>query len=39
VSEDSPMGKSILGRKVGDKVKVNAPGGIVEYEIVAIEVD
>lgn len=37
ISSDSPIGKSILGKKVGDKVKVNAPKGIVEYEIVAIE--
>ena len=38
ISEDSPLGKSILGKKVGDIVKVNAPGGAVEYEILAIEV-
>jgi len=37
ISVDSPIGKSILGRKVGEKVKVNAPKGIVEYEIVTIE--
>ncbi len=38
ISEDSPVGKSILGRKVGDRVKVKVPAGEVEYEILAIEV-
>ncbi len=39
VSEDSPIGRSILGKKVGDVVKVQTPGGLAEYEIEAIEVD
>ncbi|MCD6450499.1 MAG: transcription elongation factor GreA [Thermotogaceae bacterium] len=37
ISVDSPIGKSIIGRKVGEKVKVNSPKGVVEYEILAIE--
>ena len=39
VSEDSPIGRSILGKKVGDVVKVQTPSGLAEYEIEAIEVD
>ncbi len=39
ISEDSPIGRSILGKKVGDVVKVQTPGGLAEYEIEAIEVD
>ncbi len=39
ISEDSPIGRSILGRRVGDVVKVQTPSGITEYEIEAIEVD
>ncbi len=39
ISEDSPIGRSLLGRKVGDVVKVQTPSGMVEYEIQAIEVE
>lgn len=36
ISNDSPVGSVLLGKKVGDKVKVNAPGGEVEMEILDI---
>ena len=36
ISEDSPVGKSLLGKKVGDVVKVQTPSGVVEYQIAAI---
>ncbi len=39
ISEDSPIGRAVLGKKVGDVVRVKAPSGITKYEIVAIEVE
>ncbi|MFW5992344.1 MAG: transcription elongation factor GreA, partial [Halanaerobiaceae bacterium] len=37
ISNESPIGKAILGHKVGDYVKVEVPSGIMEYEILSIE--
>lgn len=37
ISHESPLGKALLGRKVGDKVSVEAPAGRVEYTILGIE--
>lgn len=37
ISNESPLGKALLGRKVGDEVKVNAPGGTFAYRVVSIE--
>lgn len=36
ISHESPLGKALVGKKVGDRVEVEAPAGIVEYEILAI---
>ncbi|MCF7893641.1 MAG: transcription elongation factor GreA [Candidatus Omnitrophica bacterium] len=36
ISISSPVGKSLLGRKKGDTVKVEAPVGLLSYEIVEI---
>ena len=36
ISEESPFGKALLGRKVGDKVSFEAPAGTFHYEIVSI---
>jgi transcription elongation factor GreA len=36
ISVLSPLGQSILGKKVGDEVVVKAPSGIREYEVVDI---
>lgn len=33
ISHDSPLGKALLGKKVGDKVEVEAPAGTVVYTI------
>lgn len=33
ISNVSPLGKSLLGNKKGDIIQVEAPAGIVEYEI------
>ncbi len=37
ISNTSPVGKALLGRKKGEKVDVVTPGGSVRYEIVAIK--
>lgn len=33
ISNESPLGSSLLGRKKGDVVRVPVPDGIIEYEI------
>ena len=37
ISDESPFGKAMLGKKVGNVVEVEAPIGIVKYEILKIE--
>ncbi len=37
ISHSSPLGKALLGKKVGDKVEVEAPAGKVMYRILEIE--
>ena len=37
ISNESPVGKALLGRKVGDVVTVSTPGGIKAYTILRIE--
>jgi transcription elongation factor GreA len=37
ISNESPVGKALLGHKVGDLVFVSTPGGIKEYTILSIE--
>lgn len=37
ISHQSPLGKALVGKKVGEKVHVEAPAGKVSYEILAIE--
>ncbi len=36
ISNESMVGKALLGKKVGDKVSITAPAGDVEYEVVSI---
>ena len=36
LSNESPIGRAVLGGKKGDKVDVSTPKGIVKYEITAI---
>ena len=36
ISNESPVGKSLLGKAAGDKVDVHVPDGIAEYEIIEI---
>jgi transcription elongation factor GreA len=37
ISDESPLGKAFMGKKVGDKVNVDAPAGKITYEILKIE--
>lgn len=37
ISESSPLGLALVGKKVGDAVEVDAPAGKVMYEIVDVE--
>ena len=37
ISNVSPIGKSLLGKKVGEVAEVNVPSGKVELEIISIE--
>ena len=36
ISVTSPLGKGLVGREVGDEIRVNTPGGIQEFEILEI---
>ncbi len=36
ISNESPVGKAILGQKVGQEVEVNVPAGILKYKVVDI---
>ena len=36
ISITSPVGKGLLGTKAGDKVKIQAPAGILDYEIIEV---
>ncbi len=37
ISNESPLGAALIGRRVGDTVKVEAPTGEVEYKIISVE--
>jgi transcription elongation factor GreA len=37
ISNESPLGQALMGRKVGDLADVNAPDGVLVFEIVGIE--
>jgi transcription elongation factor GreA len=37
VSTSSPIGKSLLGKEVGDTVKMQTPGGAREFEILVLQ--
>jgi transcription elongation factor GreA len=36
VSDDAPFGRALVGAKVGDIVKVEAPVGVIEYKVINI---
>lgn len=37
ISHESPLGKALIGKKVGEKVEVEAPAGKIVYTIVSIQ--
>ena len=37
ISNESPLGKALLGHQVGDRVKFDTPGGRVEVKVLTIE--
>ena len=37
ISNQSPLGKAILGQKVGSEVVVETPAGLAKYKILKIE--
>ena len=36
ISTTSPIGRALLGKKVGDEVTVTTPAGIKEYEVMRL---
>lgn len=36
ISIDSPIGKGLVGKKVGDKVEVTVPAGVIPFEVMEI---
>jgi len=36
ISNESPIGKAVLGKLKGDRVEIHSPSGIIEYEVVAV---
>jgi transcription elongation factor GreA len=36
ISSDSPLGKAILGRAIGERVRVSTPGGNKHYKIIRL---
>ena len=37
ISDDSPFGRAMLGKHIGDVVEVEAPVGVIKFEILAVE--
>ncbi len=37
ISHESPLGKALLGKKIGDTVEVSAPAGKVIYTVVSVK--
>lgn len=37
ISINSPIARALIGKEEGDVVEVNAPGGVVEYEILSVK--
>jgi transcription elongation factor GreA len=37
ISHESPLGKALLGKRVGDLVQIQAPAGAITFEILQIE--
>lgn len=37
ISHESPLGKALMGKKVGEKIEVSAPAGKVIYTVVSVK--
>lgn len=37
ISESSPLGQALVGRKVGEEIEVEAPAGKIKYKVAEIE--
>ena len=37
ISNESPVGKALMGGKVGDTVKVETPAGVIKYKVLEIQ--
>jgi transcription elongation factor GreA len=38
ISISTPIAKGLIGKKIGDKVDIQVPAGLLQYEILKIEV-
>ena len=38
ISIDSPIGKGLMGKKVGDKVEITVPAGTIPFQIIEISI-
>ncbi|OGH20686.1 MAG: transcription elongation factor GreA [Candidatus Levybacteria bacterium RIFCSPHIGHO2_02_FULL_37_13] len=36
ISHESPLGKALIGRRVGEKIEVDAPAGKIGYSVISI---
>ena len=39
ISVDSPIGRGLLGKKVGEMAEIQVPNGVVKFEIIEISRD
>lgn len=37
ISNESPIGRSLIGKRVGDLVEINVPDGVIKYKILEIK--
>lgn len=37
ISNESPLGKALIGKSVNDKIEIQAPAGKISYKIIAID--
>ena len=37
ISNESPVGKALIGAKVGDSIQIETQAGILEYKVLGIE--
>jgi transcription elongation factor GreA len=37
ISSTSPVGRALIGKKIGDEVEIKIPNGVINYEILEIK--